>query len=240
MELKPKLIELIERAYQEEQNLAAKLSEEERSALGEPDRWSVKDVIVHLAGWETRLAANLAAAASGGTPVRYDDFEAVNAKEFTENRYRPWPEVMEMAAEAHRQFIEQITVRSEDELRSTETLPWQGDRPLWQLILGNGYTHPLAMHLGPIYIGRGDKEHATAVQEEAAKLLEELDEGESWRGTVRYNLACHYALAGEAKRAIEELGQALKLNPGLVEWSKQDSDLASIREKPGYLALYAG
>jgi tetratricopeptide (TPR) repeat protein len=238
MELKSKLIELVKRAYQEEQALIARLSEDERSAVGEPDRWSVKDVIVHLAGWKARLAGNLAAAASGGTPVRYDDFEAVNAQEFEEYRDLPWPEVMEMAAEAHRQLVEQVEVRSEDELRGTETLPWQGSRPLWQLILGNGYTHPMAMHLGPIYIERGEKEHATAMQEEAARLLEELDEGENWRGTVRYNLACHYALVGETERAIEELREALELNPGLVEWSKQDSDLASIREEPGYLALY--
>lgn len=239
MEFKSKLIELIERAYQEERTLIARLSEDERSALGAPDRWSVKDVIVHLAGWKARLAENLAAAASGETPVRYDDFEAVNAQEFEEHRYRPWPEVMEMAAAAHRQLIEQIEVRSEDELRGTETLPWQGNRPLWQLILGNGYTHPMAIHLSPIYIERGEREYATAVQEEAAKLLAELDEGQSWQGTVRYNLACHYALIGETVRAIEELGQALELNPGLVEWSKQDSDLKSIREEPGYLALYA-
>ena len=57
---------------------------------------------------------------------------------------------------------------------------------------------------------------------------------------MRYNLACHYALAGEKERAIAGLGAALASNPGLAEWSQQDPDLASIRDEPGYLALYEG
>ncbi len=239
MELESKLIELIERAFQEEQILVDKLSEDERSVVGEPDCWSVKDVIVHLAGWKTRLAKNLAAAASGGTPVQYEDFEAVNAQEFEENRDRPWPEVMEMASEAHRLLVEQVEARDEDELRGTETLPWQGDRPLWRYIAGTGYTHAMTMHLGPIYVERGEKEYATKMQEEAAKLAVELDVNKDWQGVVQYNLACHYASIGETAKAIESVGQALELSPALVEWSKQDPDLAPIREEPGYQALYS-
>jgi len=239
VELKSKLVELIEHAFKEEQTLFDNLSEEERSVAGEPDRWSPKDVIAHLAGWKARLAENLAAAAGGGTVVRYDDFEAVNAREFEEQRDWSWSKVLEKAAEACQRLVEQVEARSEGELRGTETLPWQGDRPLWRLIVGSGYIHPLAMHLSSIYIKRGEKKYATELQEEAANLLWELDESASWQGVVRYNLACHYALIGETERAIEELGQALELNPGLTEWSKEDSDFASIREEPGYLALYA-
>jgi len=237
--LKSKLIELVERASREEQALFDRLSEDERSVVGQPDQWSHKDVIVHLAGWKARLAENLAAAASRGTPVRHEDFEAVNAKEFEEHRDRSWPEVLELAAEASRQLVEQVEARDEDELRSTETLPWQEDRPLWRLIVGNGYLHPLALHLGPICIERGEKAYATEMQEEAAKLARELDESENWQGLLQYNLTCHYALIGETERAIERLRGALKLNPGLTEWSKEDPDLASIREKPACLALYA-
>ncbi|MCP4538136.1 MAG: ClbS/DfsB family four-helix bundle protein [Chloroflexi bacterium] len=240
MELKSKLVELVEHAFQEEQMLINKLSEAERLVVGEPDCWSVKDIIVHIAGWKTRLAENLVAAASGGTPVRYEDFEAVNAKEFEENRDRSWSEVIEMVAKAHRLMVEQVKVRSEDELRGTETLPWQGERPLWQSIVGNSYTHSIGMHLGPIYVERGEKEYATSLQEEAAKLAMELDDDKDWQGVVRYNLACcHYALIGETERTIGELSKALELNPGLVEWSKKDPDLTSVREEPGYLALYS-
>ena len=94
------------------------------------------------------------------------------------------------------------------------------------------------MHLAPIYLERGEKEHATELEREGAELLGELDEGESWQGVVRYNLACHYALVGEVAEALEKLGESLALNPSLTEWSQEDPDLASIREEPDYLALY--
>jgi hypothetical protein len=238
VELKRKVVGLIERALEEEQALFDRLSEEERSVVGEPDGWSSKDVMVHSAKWKARLAANLGAAASGGTPVRHEDYETINAKEFEEYRDRSWSEVLEMAANAVQQLIEQVEARTEDELRGMDTLPWQEDRPLWRLIVGNGFIHPVTMHLGPVYIGRGEKAFATQLMEEAAALLWELDESASWQGLVRYNLACHYALVGEPEHAIRGLGEALELSPGLTEWSKEDPDFACIREEPGYLALY--
>jgi tetratricopeptide (TPR) repeat protein len=238
MELKSKLMELIEHASKEEQALFAKLSENERAVRGEPDRWSPKDTIAHLAAWKTRLAEDLAAAARGETPVRNEDFEVVNVQIFEENRDQSWSDILKEATEASQQLAAQVKNRSEAELRGTDTLPWQEGRPLWRLIVGTGTIHPMAMHLCPLLLERGDKEYATQLQKEAAKLLSELDESESWQGIVRYNLACHYALAGETETAIEKLREALELNPELIEWSKEDSDLSSIREEPGYVALY--
>jgi tetratricopeptide (TPR) repeat protein len=236
MELKSKLVELVERASAEEQALFAKLSEDERSTPGLPDRWGPKDVIAHLAGWNARLAENLAAAASGGKLERYDDYLAVNAREFAEYQHRPWPEVLARAADARRQLIEQTRARSEAELRGTQTFPWQGDRPLWRHIVGNGFVHPI-MHLASLLVERGEQAYATELQEQAARLLGEMDESKDWQGVVRYNLACHYALIGETDSAIEKLAQAFELNPMLIQESKQDSDLVSIRDEPGYRAL---
>lgn len=238
MELKPKLIALVEHACAEEQALLGRLSEEERATPGMPDRWAPKDEIAHVTGWTAKLAGNLAAVAQGGTPTRYDDYESINAREFEEYRDLAWPEVLERAAAACRKLIEQVEARSEAELRSTEILPWQEGRPLWRLIAGTGYLHPMTMHLGPI-LTRVDKAYATRLQEESARLLRDLDESQDWQGLARYNLACHYALVGEAGKAIEELGKALELNPGLTEWSKEDPDLASIRGEPACQALYA-
>jgi len=57
---------------------------------------------------------------------------------------------------------------------------------------------------------------------------------------VRYNLACCYALAGQAEKAMDALREALRLAPDLTEWSKQDPDLVSLRERPDYQSLYGG
>jgi len=55
---------------------------------------------------------------------------------------------------------------------------------------------------------------------------------------VKYNLACHYSLLGAAAEAIRELQESLALNPGLIDWSKQDPDLDAIRGEPEYQAMY--
>lgn len=51
-------------------------------------------------------------------------------------------------------------------------------------------------------------------------------------------MACIYALAGKSDRALSLLGESLKLEPSLTDWSKQDADLVSLRELPAYKALY--
>jgi hypothetical protein len=237
VELKDKLIELIEWACEQEQAFYAGLSEEERAVQGRPDCWSPKDVMAHVGGWKIRLADNLAAARSGEPPERYDDYEAVNAAGFEECRDLPWSEVLETAAVGGRRLVEEVQVRDEAELRGTETLPWQGDRPLWRLIVGNGFIHPLTIHLGPMYLELGKRGLAADLAGEVARRLSELDARSEWQGLVQYNLACHHALAGEVGPAIERLREALELAPDMTDWARQDPDLDLIREEEGYREL---
>ena len=65
-----------------------------------------------------------------------------------------------------------------------------------------------------------------------------LDNAQSWQGTTLYNLACFYALNNQPRPAMQKLRQALKLNPDLIAWSKEDSDLDALRALPEYQALY--
>ncbi|MBN1439372.1 MAG: ClbS/DfsB family four-helix bundle protein [Anaerolineales bacterium] len=231
--LKPKLIEWIKRIDREEQSLFVHLSESERSVRGEPDRWSPKDVLAHLAAWKERMAANLAAMRRGEARVKYDNYEEINAEEFAEFRDSPWTEILAKAAEANRRLLEQIEAAGEADLNAM----WDDKRQTWKSIAGTGYVHPV-IHLGQVYLERDAKEYATDLQESAAAALTGLGAGSRWDGTVKYNLACHYALIGEKGKAVGGLKEALELNPDLREWSKEDPDFASIRETPEYLALY--
>ena len=54
-----------------------------------------------------------------------------------------------------------------------------------------------------------------------------------------YNLACFYATTGQPDKALPLLPEALRLRPDLVEWSKEDSDLDTLRDMPAFQALYA-
>jgi tetratricopeptide (TPR) repeat protein len=233
MSLKDEVVALIESISAEEQALFANLAEAEREAQGEPDRWSPKDAIAHLAAWKARLVRNLEALALGESPVRHDDYEAINAREFEVYRDASWPEILDTALTVNQRLVEQIEGTSEAQLEAA----FRDERTVRQAIVLTAYTHPVN-HLGRVYLDRGDVEHATHLQEEAAAKLGALDASPSWQGTVRYNLACHYALIGETERAINGLREALELNPRLTEWSKEDPDFECIREEPGYLALY--
>jgi hypothetical protein len=71
-----------------------------------------------------------------------------------------------------------------------------------------------------------------------AETLMGIEESPGWQGVAVYNLACFYALSGQRDNAISGLQDALRLNPALTDWSKQDPDFDSIREDPAYLAIY--
>jgi hypothetical protein len=51
-------------------------------------------------------------------------------------------------------------------------------------------------------------------------------------------LACFYATSGQADKALALLPEALRIQPDVVEWSKEDSDLISLHGLVAYQALY--
>lgn len=237
MGIKDATVQLIERGYQQEQALIAGLSEQERAITGTLEQWSAKDVIAHCATWKDRLAQNLLAVSQGRAPSRAEDFDQANAEIFTENQNKSWEEVLRCAKDACQSLIERINAMSEDELKSSDILPWQEERAFWRLAVGNAYSHPL-MHLAEYYTKRGEKQCATELVEGMAEALLGLDADPAWQGVVKYNLACHYSLVGEKARAISGLRTALRLNPELTEWSKQDADFNNIREDAEYRVIY--
>ena len=237
MEIKTKLVDLLQRAREEERTFFAGLSDGERSAIGTPEHWSVKDVAAHLAEWKVRMGQRLAGARRGEMPPTYDDVDEANAEIFEQYRNQSWADVLKALERAHSELVEQTRAMAEGDLVDPERFPWQDGRPLWRSIVGSGYLHPV-QHLAQLYVERGERDYATQMQETAAELLASLDDSPSWRGVTVYNLACHYALSGEREKAIAKLGEALRLNPDLTEWSKQDPDFASIREEPAYRSLY--
>lgn len=239
MEHKRKLLELLEQAYEEEKAYIAGLTEEERSQVGTLEQWSAKDVIAHTAVWKKRMAENLLAVSQGRAPKRTEDYNRENELIFEEHCSKTWEEVRELAEEAHHALMERVAGLGEEELSSSEILPWQEGNPLWRLIAGNGHNHPF-IHLAGYYRKRGQSGQAAVLIGKMARSGEDLDASPIWQGVVRYNLACHYSLMEQKQKAMEELRQALHLNPALKDWSKQDPDLEPIRGEPEYRLIYEG
>jgi tetratricopeptide (TPR) repeat protein len=239
MQIKPRLLELLNRARAEEQAMIASLSDDERAATGTLEHWSAKDIVAHNAAWKARMVDRLAAAVADEPPATPDDTDQINAEIFEAHRTQPWSEVLAESDRAYTTLVERTQAMNEDDLVDANRYPRLDGRPAWRGIVGNGYSHPLA-HIAQFYVQRGDLERANQMQETAAQLLAQLDESANWRGITVYNLACHYALSGQTEKAIAGLAEALRLNPDLTEWSKQDSDLDSIRQEPAYQLLYQG
>jgi len=235
--IKPGLLALLREAHAVEQELVAGLSAEEREQAGTPARWSPKDVVVHISFWRRCNTLRLAALKRGEEPPDFADYQRLNEETFERERLRPWAEVL---ADADSVFTEQMATAEtfmEDELTAAHAA-LEG-RLLWQAILGNGYEHPL-LHITQLYIERGDLGRALQLQDQQAAGLLSLDDSPQQHGAVRYNQACILALAGQSERALVLLREALALRPDLVEWSKQDSDLISLRNLPEYHAIYDG
>jgi len=237
VERKMLLLDLLQQAREMEMDFVDALPDQERARTGTLEDWSAKDIISHVAAWKARLADNLLAVSEGRPPTGTEDLDRQNASFFEEHHHETWPEVLRVAAGAFQRFLAQVELLGEQNLGSCEIFPWQGERPLWRLIVGNGYIHPIA-HMAEFHRNRGNREQAGEMIGQMSRSMAGLDEGSAWQGAVKYNLACHYSLLGDAAKAIHELRESLVLNPALVDWSKQDPDLDAIRSEPGYQAIY--
>ena len=237
MERKTVLLDLLGQAHQMEMDFVGALSGQQRARIGTLEDWSAKDVISHVAAWKARLADNLLAVSEARPPTGTGDLDGQNAIFFHEYRDRTWDEVLAMATGAFQRLVAQVEPLGEQELVSCETFPWQGDRPLWRLIIGTGCLHPVG-HVPEFYRNQGNREQAAKMLGVMSRSMVDLDDSPLWQGVVKYNLACHYSLLGLPAEAIRELKESLALNPGLTEWSKQDTDLDAIRGEPEYEAIY--
>lgn len=237
MERKKVLLGLLKQAHEMELNFIDALSDQERARIGALQDWSAKDMICHNTAWKARLADNLLAVSEARSPTGTEDVNRQNELFFHEHHDKTWDEALRMAAGAFQRVVEQIDALGEQELDSCDKFPWQGDRPLWRLVVGNSYIHPIA-HMAEFHRNRGNREQAGKMVGEMARSMAGLDGSPVWQGNVKYNLACHYSLLGAKAEAIRELLESLVLDPGLADWSKQDPDLDGIRGEPEYQAIY--
>jgi hypothetical protein len=228
---------LIEQARAEQRAFWDGLSQAHRFATGTPDHWSAKDVMAHITVGNERLAADLEATASGDEPERIDDFDEANRQVFEANRERTWQDLLAFEETVSTRLAAAVEALTEEALNDPTSFEWTGGRPLWWRVGFTAYFHPLD-HLTKLYLEWGESVVAQEIQERVAQDMVKLDDSDTWRGTVTYNLACFHALNRQPGPALEKLRQAFKLNPGLVDWSKGDSDLDSLRELPEFVALY--
>lgn len=237
-DVKSRLLTLLLAQHGTEQRVWSGLSEEQKRAVGQIDSWSAKDHIVHVTYWREVYSQRLRAALSGGEiPPPDPDFLQTNDAVFEEHKNDGWKAVVNWARQAQDELIEIIESIDEQTLADAQSYDFTNKRPLWQHIaFGEGY-HPYA-HLCEVLLLVAEFEEAERIQLDLFEAMSALDSSEGWQGNQRYNLACFYAQHDRPGRAIELLEQSFPMNPALIEWSRQDTDLDALRELPAFQALY--
>jgi hypothetical protein len=234
--MKRELIELLQKGHQVENEFIAALSDEERNAKGTFENWTAKDCIAHNAYWRKHHADDALSVLAGKTLTEAEE-DQVNKEVYSQYKDQSWEEIEYFVNTGLERMGEAIESLSEADLQRKDFYPWEQGRPFWRDIVTNIYTHPV-IHMSEWHIKRGNPARAAEMYQVMTGLLTSLDDGPDWQGTIRYNNACSFSLLGDKETAINELREALKLNPGLKEWSRQDSDLEPIRAEAGYKALY--
>ena len=238
MERKTRLLNLLEQAHEMEIDFVGALSGQERARIGTLEDWSAKDIISHTTARKALMADNLLAVFEGRCTTGSEDLDHENAVLFQEHRDKTWDEVLRLAADTFQRVVAQVESLGEHDLaRSEKLFPWQGEQPVWRHIVGSGCIHPIG-HMAEFHRNLGNPELAGEMIGRIARSMAGLDDSPLWRGAARYQLACHYSLVGAREEAIRELRESLVLNPGLIDWSKEDPDLAAIRGEPEVQAIY--
>jgi hypothetical protein len=239
MGTKEKVLDLIEHTYQEKHAFMQSLTDAQRALVGTSQQWSAKDILAHVVVWQERVIDNHQAALRGVTPPTYDDFNHENELIFQAHRDDSWDDMRHKVENVHHKQVAWLQAMTEDDLTNPACFPWLNNRPLWGRVIGNSVIHPL-LHFAEFYANHGQRDYATQLQESLVAPLLALSDSPAWRASTLYNLACYYSLAGLKDKAIAQLAEALPLDPNLIEWSKQDTDLNALRDDPAYQALYAG
>jgi hypothetical protein len=237
MTLKKHLTEVLHYMRDVQLTIADRLPAADRDAAGTLDRWSIKDTLAHNMEWLNRHIADLEAVARGEAWPDHDygDYEDVNRAIFEAHQHESWAVVQDMIRAAYARVDAYLARTDEDTLRR---IPDEETQPLWQIVAGSGSEHPM-LHLWEHLQQHGHDALVIELFGRAfADRLLALSDAAQWQGTVYYDLACVYTLAGETAPALDALAHALRLHPDLKDWAQEDAHLTPLHTALGFKALF--
>lgn len=136
------------------------LSEDDMLQPGVVDEWSVKDILVHLARWETELVKLLWQANQGQKPtsalVSSDSVDELNARWYQESRARPLRLVLDDFHGVRTQTMRRVEELPEKAFNDLHYYRWLDNQPLWEWIAGDSFDHE-AEHEAQIRAWRAER-----------------------------------------------------------------------------------
>jgi tetratricopeptide (TPR) repeat protein len=230
------LMGLIKKSHRLELEYLDFVSEGERHATGTLEQWAPKDRISHITYWRRRVVESLSYLSRGQNPPEYPGYEECNRQNFEETKDQSIQALLREADQVLSAFPLVLARFSEEDFRNPDYHPHLKDSTLLAYAINYGYIHPL-YHLTEAYLKLGNINRVNQLQDKMVEDVTGIDDSPWSFGTVYYDRACFYTLTGEREQALEFLAKSFSLHPDLIKWARDDDDLVSLREDPGFQAL---
>lgn len=228
--MKTLVLDLLQQGHRTEAAFEQALDESERAAIGTPELWSAKDHVAHRTFWHQDLIESLTAILQNQEIPPKEDEEQLNSMVFEKHRLRPWSEMHAESEQVYSQLIKLVEQLNEEDLTTSNRFnAMTGGRPLYTVFLGPCYEHDQE-HLAQYYSDRHDLPRAIAIREQCTDRVLRAEVPTWVKGWFLYNLACFYAQQNQLEPAAARLQAAVALSPDLKERSKNDPDLAALRD----------
>ena len=187
--------------------------------------WNPKDFQAHLTAWKARQADRFAAMREGRElppPMEDPEEDALNAELRAARVDWDWPAIVGEADAVADRLILELRQADADVLRATDRLITG--------TFGNGVLHTLTHVRWLLEAGVPlDRARVAAFEAEALRVVSAAAIPKVARAVGVYDLACYHALSGSPDLASNLLREAFRMDPELVEFSRTDEDLVTIR-----------
>lgn len=208
-----------------------------------PNKWSAKDTVAHLTTWQRRWLDWLRPVSQGRSPDEKGpghteaDWDRINAESLVANHALPWNQVWAESQKAYAQVATRVPLLPQEYLNAKRRLGMKEERPVWAWLAGPFLWHVL-VHVAEFYSKHGDLDKAIRATRKFTDQVTSIAPADV-QGEAYYNYACILALNGKGDDALVALGDAFARNAILVETSKQDTDLDSLRARSDFRRLCA-
>lgn len=237
--LKAKLLPLLRLVRQAEWEWMSTLSEAEREANGTFERWSAKDLLIHITCWKERRVEMLAMVKRGETPPsRVSSIDELNAQTFAASQDQTFREAQERAERAFTMLVAHTEEWTDEELSDPERFAWLHGNALWLTILAAGIKHPYR-HLAEWYLHQGDGARGAHLHEQMVEAMRQVQFPSDELGRAIYHMAGFYVTLGRHSRALEVVTEAIRFQPQVTAWVKQDPTWDALRTLPAFQAISA-
>jgi hypothetical protein len=131
----------------------AGLTPEDMLITGVVGLWSVKDILAHLAAWESEVVTALNQVQNKRMPsiLKIDDIDEWNDEQYRTNIRRSMEVIQADFEGVHRMLARMIQDFDERSLLDNRRYPWMEGEPLWYLIEENVTLH--------------EREHAASIRD---------------------------------------------------------------------------